>query len=233
MQRWTVKDVMTRQVVTVHPGTPFKEIAGLLADHAVPAVPVVDAFGRPVGIVSDGDLLRHRALPADADACASALWLTPEDRTRAFAETAQGLMTRPVFTARPAWSTAEAARVLSHHRVRSLPVVDGSGRVVGIVTRSDLLRVYAREDRLIHEEITGRVLRPLGLDPERVAVTVADGVVTLRGELELRSRVTEVLRRCRAVDGVVAVHDQLVWLFDDRDTQVNPGTMHGLLHYRA
>jgi CBS-domain-containing membrane protein len=234
MQHRTVEDVMTRQVITAHRDTAFKTIVELLARNDVTALPVVDEQCCLVGIVSEGDLLCRESVQPDPEGRPSSTWLLPKDRARAFAETAEGLMTTTVFTACPGWSLVETARAINHHQVKRLPVVDEAGRLVGIVSRGDLLRVYLRPDRMIREEITREVLhRTLRLALDRVQVDVADGVVTLRGELDLHSQVVTLLRLCRTVDGVVAVHDQLLYVGDDRTVDVNPATLHGVLHYRA
>ncbi|MEY9964144.1 CBS-domain-containing membrane protein [Streptacidiphilus sp. MAP12-16] len=230
MQHRTVQDVMTHEVVTVRRDTPFKTVAELLAGHDVTAVPVVDGQHRPIGIVSEADLLRKESVQPEPGGRDPIPRLPPRDRARAEAETAEGLMSTMVFTARPDWSVVEAARVMDRQHVKRLPVVDDSGVLVGVVSRSDLLRVFLRHDTAIREEIVHDVLeRTLFLAPDAVRVEVVEGVVTLRGKVERRSTVPIVLRLCRTVDGVVAVHDNLSYSFDDRRADVEPETVHGIL----
>jgi CBS domain-containing protein len=94
--------------------------------------------------------------------------------------------------------------------VKRLPVVDESGRLVGIVSRADLLRVFLRKDRAIEEEISGDIVgRTLRLAPGEVAVTVADGCVVLRGTVEDAGTIPVLVRLCEGVDGVVAVTEEL------------------------
>jgi CBS-domain-containing membrane protein len=120
-------------------------------------------------------------------------------------------MTPRLFTAEPDWSVVRAAQVMDRHHIQRLPVVDEDGTLVGIVSRSDLLRVFLRPDREIHEEIAREVLaETLQLAPDTVRTAVVDGVVTLRGEVERRDQVPLLLRLCAAVDGVVAVRDELL-----------------------
>jgi CBS domain-containing protein len=207
----TVASVMTRQVVTAEPGAPFKSLAALLAGRRVSAVPVVDDQRRPIGIVSEADLLRAAPYRAAGRAAEPGLRLlhrspVPEDRD----ETAKELMTRTVVTARPEWSVAEAARTMERHQVKRLPVVDGAGRLVGVVSRSDLLRPFLRTDEALRLEIVREVLhRTLYLAPDAIQVHVQDGVVTLTGLLERRSLLPILERLCRSVPGVVAVHTHL------------------------
>ena len=222
MQHRTVQDVMTPQVVTVRRDTPFKRVAELLAGNDVTAVPVVDGGNHPIGIVSDSDLLRKELVQPEPDDRSPVPWLHPRDRARAEAETAEGLMTTPVITARPEWSIVEAARTMDHHHLKRFPVINESGVLIGVVSRGDLLRVFLRHDSAIREEIVHDVLeRTLFFAPDAVHVQVLDGVVTLSGEVGQRSFLPVVLRLCRTVDGVVAVHDQL--------TQAAPATVHGAL----
>ncbi|MHA6764956.1 CBS domain-containing protein [Streptacidiphilus sp. PAMC 29251] len=228
MQHRTVQDVMTHEVVTVRRDTPFKTVAQLLAGHEVTAVPVVDGERRPIGIVSDSDLLRKEQVQPEPEGRSPVPWLHPRDRARAEAETAEGLMSTLLFTARPEWSVVEAARTMDDHRVKRLPVVDETGVLVGMVSRGDLLRVFLRHDSAIREEITHEVLQQtLHLAADAVRVEVLDGVVTLHGEVRRRSTLPVVLRLCRTVDGVVAVHSLLQHTLDD-GADAEPAAAHQL-----
>ncbi|MGW2402308.1 CBS domain-containing protein [Kitasatospora sp. NPDC001664] len=216
MQHRTVGDVMTREVVTAGPDTPFKEVAGLFHRNDITAVPVLDDQDRPLGMVSEADLLRKEAVLPDPDGHSPGRWLNPGDRARAEAETAGGLMTSPAVTARPGWSVPEAARAMDKYRIKRLPVVDEAGRLIGIVSRRDLLQVFLRHDAAIREEINHDVLgATLWLAADAVRADVTDGVVTLTGRLPRRSLIPVAERLCRAVDGVVAVHHTLDWAEDD------------------
>ena len=230
MQHRTVQDVMTQQVVTVRRDTPFKKVAELLAGNDVTAVPVVDSANRPIGIVSDSDLLSKELVQPEPDDRTPVVWLHPRDRARAEAETAEGLMSTVVVTARSEWSIVEAARTMDHHHVKRLPVIDETGVLIGVVSRGDLLRVFLRHDSAIREEIVHDVLeRTLFLAPDAVHVQVLDGVVTLSGAVGRGSTLPVVLRLCRTVDGVVAVHDRLTPAFDDRHAEAGPAAVHGVL----
>ena len=207
---------MTRTVVRVQPGTSFKEVAELLQEYGITAVVVVDADDRPVGVVSEADLLhKQTGWAGPLDIVSGGL---PDEAVRAKAEatTAEGLMTSPAVCARPHWTVVEAARVMQERRLKRLPVVDDAGRLVGIVSRSDLLRVFQRHDSAIRTEIVEDVLtRLLGEAPSAVGVLVEGGRVRLTGSVSRRSVVPVLVRLCRSVDGVVSVEDHLDWDVDD------------------
>ncbi|KAB2970868.1 CBS domain-containing protein [Streptomyces sp. SS1-1] len=203
MNHQKVRDQMSDAVVRVQAGTPFKEIAHLLQEYDITAVPVVDEENRPLGVVSEADLLRK-------------MWGEPqegEDETdasagpaKARATDAAGLMTSPALCAREDWSVVDAARTMARHRVKRLLVVDADGRLIGVVSRSDLLRVYLRSDQAIRREIVEEVLvKALGESPSEVQVDVTHGHVVLSGRLSSRTAVDVLEDMCREVDGVVAV----------------------------
>ncbi|MFC5905869.1 CBS domain-containing protein [Streptacidiphilus monticola] len=216
MRHRLVGELMTTAVVSARPDTPFKEIARLLARNDVTAVPVLDEQDRPLGIVSEADLMRHQAAGEDPAGLLPPADLDPQDRARSNGTTAAELMTSPAVCARPEWIVVEAARVMDGKQLKRLPVVDEAGRLIGIISRSDLLRVFLRSDRAIGEEIRQDLMvRTLRLPSQAVRVDVRDGQVTLSGTLELRSEQAALVRLSRAVDGVVAVTDQLSHRTDD------------------
>ncbi|MFI8454643.1 CBS domain-containing protein [Kitasatospora sp. NPDC085464] len=218
MQYRTVGDVMTREVVTARPGTTFKEIVGLLHRNDITAVPVVDDRRHPVGIVSEADLIRREAALLGEGRPVSR-WIHPHERYRAEAETAEGMMTSPVVTAHAEWTLAEAARVMHRKKLKRLPVIDRDGRLTGIVSRSDLLQPFLRDDDSIREEIADDVLlSTLWVPAEAVEVTVDDGVVTLTGRVARKSLIPVIEGMCRSLDGVVAVRQSLAFEVDDTHT---------------
>ncbi|TLQ47516.1 CBS domain-containing protein [Streptomyces marianii] len=197
MRHRSVADLMTPDAVAVAPGTAFKEIARLLDEFGISAVPVVDVDGRPLGVVSEADLVRRQASGGGAPM-------------------AEGLMTSPAVVARPEWSVVKAARVMEKNRIKRLPVTDDAGRVIGVLSRSDLIQLFLRRDRAIQEEILEDVLtRTLRLSPAALSVEVADGRVTLSGTVPRRSLVPVTVRLCESVDGVVDVTDRLTFTWDD------------------
>ncbi|TQJ57613.1 CBS domain-containing protein [Streptomyces sp. NBC_00080] len=219
-----VSDLMTAPVVRVRRDTGFKEIAKLLAEYDITAVPVVDDDEHPVGVVSEADLLRKEASHLDPAGLSPSPHLAPTSRTKAEAATAEGLMNSPVVTARPGWTAVEAAQVMERNHVKRLPVVDETGTLVGVISRADLLSVFLRGDSAIREEITGEVLlRTLGITPDGIDVRVVDGRVALKGTVERKSLVPVVVRLCQGVDGVVDVSADLRHRVDDIQAEPEPG----------
>jgi len=173
--------------------TGFKEIAGLLAEHRVSALPVVDKAGRLLGVVSESDLL-----------------------LKAGARFARDLMTSPAVAIGPLALVTEAVRLLHDTRVKRLPVVDKDGLVIGIVTRGDLLRVFLRPDSLIREDVVEElIVRTLWMDPNKIIVKVVNGVVDLSGDVDRKSDIRVLCNMIGGLEGVIAVGEQLRYRYDD------------------
>jgi CBS domain-containing protein len=214
-----VKDLMTTQVVTVGPETSFKEIVARLAEHRVSAVPVVDDAGLVLGVVSEADLLLKEEHP-DPDADLPLYWTKRRraEHDKAAAAVARDLMTIALVSITPDATAAEAARRMHTANIKRLPVLGEGGRLLGIISRGDLLKVFNRPDQAIRREIIDDVI--LGgfmLDPNRFFIQVHEGVVVLEGEVERRSILPLLVRAVRGVEGVVQVEDQLAYDVDDRD----------------
>ncbi|AUY47948.1 CBS domain-containing protein [Streptomyces sp. CB01881] len=208
MRHATVESVMTSPAVLVAPETGFREIVALLAEYDITGVPVVDEDGRPLGIVSEADLLLTLAAQEDPGSLLPAPELPRSGPGGAV--TAADLMTGPAVCTTPGTSVVAAARLMSRHAVKRLPVLDAEGRVSGMVSRGDLLRVFLREDRVIRREIVEEVLgRVEGVSPAEVGVEVDQGRVVLSGTVPEPYLVPIVLNLCRSVDGVVSVTDRL------------------------
>jgi CBS-domain-containing membrane protein len=216
MRHRTVEELMSRDVVRAQPDTPFKELVRLLEENDVTAVPVVDKLGRPAGVVSEADLLRKSADQSDPSGRTPVPHLEAWERAKAEGSRAEELMSAPAVCARPEWTVAEAARLMETQNVKRLPVVDEADRLVGIVSRGDLLRIFLRRDEAIREEITGDLLQhTLGLDPRDVTAEVRDGRVTLTGTVGHRTLVPVIEQLCRGIDGVVSVSGRLGYRTDD------------------
>ncbi|MFG3527222.1 CBS domain-containing protein [Streptomyces sp. NPDC047917] len=210
MHHRTVADLMTRDVVRARRDLPFKEIVRLLAENDVTAMPVVDELDRPMGVVSEADLLRKSADLTDPTGRTPIPHLEAWERAKAEGARAEELMSAPAVCARPDWTVVEAARLMEVQDVKRLPVVDETDKLLGIVSRRDLLRVFLRHDDAIREEITRDVLqRTMGLAPSAVTVEVRQGEVTLEGSVEFKSLIPVIERLCRSVDGVVSVAGHL------------------------
>ncbi len=224
MTHRTVREVMTQPVVTVSLDTGFKNVAALMAERGVSALPVLGAGGRVAGVVSEPDLLRKEEYQEDP--AAGRPPLLGHGRARAAGRTAGDLMTSPAVTISPDASVVEAARALDRHQVGHLVVAAEDGSLVGIVSPRDLLKVFMRADEDVRREIVGEIItKYLGTDPARVEVAVNDGIVTLRGEVEHKSMVPLATRLTRAVDGVVDVVTGLSYAVDDshRPMSSDPG----------
>jgi CBS domain-containing protein len=217
-----VRDVMTTEVVTAEPSTPFKEIAARLAQHRISAVPVVDAGQRVLGIITEADLLLKQEHP-DPKSDVSLIWTRRRrrERAKAAAAVAGKLMTAPAATVAPTATVTEAARRIHTAGVKRLPVVDETGRLVGIVSRADLLKVFTRPDEAIRSQIISEVIvGDFMMDPSRFLIEVDDGVVLLQGTAERSSLIPYLVRAVHHVEGVVRVEDQLSFDVDDYDPAI-------------
>lgn len=218
----TVQDVMTRDVVTVEETTPYKTVADLLAVRQISAVPVIDADGRVAGVASEADLL-HKVEFEGGTVTGSFFERRRQrqGRAKAAGRSASDVMTSPAVTITADAPAAVAARLMDRRKVKRLPVVDSGGRLVGIVSRRDLLRVFLQADDVIRAEVVDDVFhRVLWIGPPHVSVEVQDGVVTLVGELEQRSLVEIAVRLTAPVRGVVGVVNRLSYRLDDRRLDV-------------
>ncbi|MCX3059888.1 CBS domain-containing protein [Streptomyces sp. GXMU-J5] len=198
-----VSDVMSHTVVSVGRDAPFKEIVALMDEWRVSALPVLEGENRVVGIVSEADLLPKEEF-RDADPTRQDQMRRLTDLVKAGALGAGELMTSPAICVRPDATLAEAARLMAQHQVKRLPVVTAQGELEGIVSRTDLLKVFLRSDRDIEEEVRRTVAAYLFPD-QPVVVSVAEGVVTFSGSLRNRSMVPVAARLARAVEGVVDI----------------------------
>ena len=212
----TVADVMTPDPLVIVEETGFKVIAGLLSANRISALPVVDGDGRLVGVVSEADLLLKEALGADVPHGIFEGGRHRRERHKAEGQVARDLMTAPAVSITGAALITEAAHLLHDRHVKRLPVVDADGHVVGIVTRSDLLKVFMRPDAEIRKEVTeDLIVRTLWMDSNGITVEVTAGVVKLTGTVDRKSDIPILRRLISAVDGVVAVTDNLGFRYDD------------------
>ncbi|MEU7772317.1 CBS domain-containing protein [Micromonospora taraxaci] len=220
MRTWQVGDVMTREVETVTVETPYREIVDVLLRRGVSAVPVIDGFRRVLGVVSEADLL-HRVECAGEPVHRRVF----ESRRRRGARAkgaallAGDLMTAPAVSTYAETPLSGAARLMDHEQVKRLPVLDDLGRLVGIVSRGDLLRVHLRSDAAIREDVVQEVLRRvLAVRDGLVTVEVRHGDVTLAGRLDRRSAVDLAGRLAGQVSGVVRVINAITHEADDTVT---------------
>jgi len=225
--RTKVENVMTRNVALVTADTPFKDIAETLIAHAVSAVPVVDGEGRVIGVVSEADLLAKEEFreqyyregyqpPLRARLRRRMNQEGCDLEVRARGDVAAELMTSPAVTVAKETSTVGAARLMEEHGIKRLPVVGQDGRLVGIVSRRDLIRVFVRPDSDLADEVREEVLgRSLWVDTQQVHVQVDHGVVTLAGTMDRRSETEIAVRMTGRINGVVDVVNEVWWKEDD------------------
>jgi CBS-domain-containing membrane protein len=211
MKVWHVDDVMSTDVVVVGPTTPYREVVDAVMTRRVSAVPVVDSIHRVLGVVSEADLLHKVELPG-----------VPHERRvfesrrrrnaklKADALTAQDLMTSPAVTIFATTTIVEAAKTMDREKVKSLPVVNLIGRLVGMVSRGDLLKIHLRPDEDIRRDIVDGIFkRILAIPDGNVTVDVNNGAVRLVGEHDRASTVEIASRMVAGISGVVTVTNEL------------------------
>ena len=212
----TVENVMTRDVVCVNKDTGYKDMVKLLAARRVSAMPVVDDGRHVLGVVSEADLLLKQEKPARPGIRLLSTRRRRRERAKAMATVAAALMSQPAITISTQATLTEAARRLHAAGVKRLPVVDAVGRLVGIISRVDLLKMFLRSDEALHREIVEDIiLGDLLMGPNRFDVHVEDGVVVLQGCCERRSLIPTVVRAVADVEGVVRVENRLGYDVDD------------------
>ena len=224
MRKVKVEDVMTREVIAAREETPYKDLARLMSDHGVSGIPILDDDRRLIGIVTEADLLlAEESGPEHPHLLLR--WLENPKRLAALRHEAEGIraadvMTRHVVTTGPEDDVRKAARVLLDAGVKRLPVIDEDRRLVGIVSRRDLLRPYLRPDEDIREEVVDDVIgRTMWIDPRAIRVDVHDGVVRLEGRVEKKSVREILVELVHRVDGVLGVDDHLSFEHHDRETR--------------
>lgn len=214
----TINDVMTTGVATVREDTAYRAIIDTLAARRIGAAPVVDGEGRVVGVVSEADLLHKIELAGQGEQRRIFLGRHRAERAKAEGQVARDFMSAPAVTCHPGTTVAGAARLMAAKGVKRLPVVDDEGRLVGVVSRADLLKGHLRADDDLRQEIIEQVLgRTLWLAPDAVTALVDDGVVTLRGRVDRRSVAEMAVRITGTVPGVVEVRDDLTYEMDDSE----------------
>jgi CBS domain-containing protein len=212
-----VEELMTRDVITVTPRTLLKEVAELLAGLRIAGVPVCDAEGNILGVVSEADILwKELGLrPGGGGMLDRVLESAYGQGKRLAAVTAGEAMTSPAITIEPAASVTRAAELMTELNINRLPVVKDD-KLVGIIARADLVRAFTRPDLNIEREIKDDVLlHTLWVDPATVSLVVVHGMVTISGEVENRSTAELIEAYIRRVPGVVSVHSDLRFQIDD------------------
>ncbi|MHA1568598.1 MAG: CBS domain-containing protein [Alphaproteobacteria bacterium] len=218
------KDVMTLNVLMVMPDTKVEDIATLLLERQVSAVPVVDADGGLVGIVSEGDLIRRHETDTERRPSWWLAFMTSDrDRAREFVKVhgrvARDIMTRDVITVAEETELPEIVHLLESKRIKRVPVLRG-GKLVGIVSRANLLHglvatskargaVPAGTDRDIRARILATLSNDAGVRTELLNVIVNDGVVQVWGATENEDSRRAILLAAESIPGVREVEDKM------------------------
>lgn len=208
--RVKVRDVMTPDVITISPNVPLKEAAVVMTRHRISGLPVTDG-GQVVGIITESDFVSR--LADEGEGLISLLFGRKEAEVSGLVGDA---MTPNPHTIGPDESVAAAARRMAEERVKRLPVVETDGRLVGVVSRADLMAVFARDDGRISADVVNEgVVGLLNADPAAVRVSVDHGVVHLSGTVSSVTEKRMLEEFARRVAGVVAVESDLEATFDE------------------
>jgi CBS domain-containing protein len=209
-----IKDVMTEDVLTVSTSSTLKETAQLLADLGISGMPVVDAEGTLAGVISEADIL-YKERGHGRRHGGSFVWLFfPDllDTNKLDARTAGEAMSSPAVTIGPDRPVNEAAGLMLDEAINRLPVVDPDGKLIGIVTRADLVRAFTRTDGEIEDEIRKELVRrTFWLEPSEVQIHVERGEVTIEGEVDTKADADLLPELIAEVPGVVSVDAKLTW----------------------
>jgi len=196
-----VVDLMTTDVIAVSPDTGLREAARLMFRNRVSSLPITDPDGTLVGIISEADFLR--------------LEVERQEGTRDQGETVGDVMSRGVVTVRPNAEIYEAAKIMAVQEVKRLPVVDEDDRLLGVISRADIVSIFTRPDDVIEDEIREDLIRRvMFIDPDDIAVSVTNGVVTLSGEVATRNEASMLEELTNRLDGVLKVQTKLTWVED-------------------
>ncbi len=220
------RDVMTTPVITASADSTVKELVDLMLKHRISAVPIVDSSGGPMGIVSEGDLIRRSEIGTEQKE-SWWLWLVggrmqmTEDFIRAHGSRAADIMSRDVIAVGPDATLAEIAATLERRRIKRVPVVD-NGKIVGIVSRANILRALASasekagletasaDDNDIRSRLMGLLEQQGWADLSRINIVVSDKVVHLWGSVSSAQERRALVVAAESVGGVKRVADHTI-----------------------
>jgi CBS domain-containing protein len=204
-----VRELMTEDVVSVRPEASLRDAAVLLTEHRVSGLPVVIGGGEVIGVLSEADIVAKASGGTSHGGLLSWLFAPEIEGEKVAARTVSEAMSSPALTISPTRPVHEAARRMISEGVNRLPVVE-DGKLVGILTRADIVRAFTRDDSELATEIRDDILRrTFWVEPGSVVVTVADGRVTLQGEVETDADTEMLPIFVSRVPGVVSVQAEL------------------------
>lgn len=199
-----VVDLMTTEVIAVSRDTGLREAARLMFRNRVSGLPVTEPDGTLIGIITEADFLR--------------LEVERQEGARDQVATVGEVMSIGVVTIRPEMEIYEAAKIMAVQEVKRLPVVDDDNRLLGVISRADIVSIFTRPDDVIEDEIREDLLRRvLFIDPDELGVSVTNGVVALSGEVGTRAEAGMLEELTNRLDGVFGVETKLTWLHADVD----------------
>ena len=193
---------MTTDVITVSTETGIRDAARLMFRNRVSGLPVTSPGGALIGIITEADFLR--------------LEVERQDGATDLGETVGEVMSPGVVTTGPETEVYDAAKMMTFQDIKRLPVVDDDSRLLGIISRADIVSVFTRPDDVIEDEIREDLIRRvLFIDPDELNVTVTNGVVTFIGEIGTRNEARLLAELASRLDGVLHVESELAWRLDD------------------
>ena len=199
-----VVDLMSTDVITVSADTGIRDAARLMVRNRVSGLPVVSMEGTLVGIITEADFLR--------------LEVEHQEGASGPGESVGGVMSSGVVTTAPGTTIYDAAKMMTFQDVKRLPVVDEEQRLLGIISRADIVSIFTRPDDIIEDEIReDLVRRVLFVDPDQLDVGVVNGVVTLSGDIGTRTEARLLGELASRLDGVLRVESRLRWRLDDTE----------------
>ena len=199
-----VVDLMTTEVIAESRDTGLREAARLMFRNRVSGLPITEPDGTLIGIITEADFLR--------------LEVERQEGARDQVVTVGEVMSIGVVTIRPEMEIYEAAKIMAVQKVKRLPVVDDDNRLLGVISRADIVSIFTRPDDVIEDEIReGLLRRVLFIDPDDLGVSVTNGVVALSGEVGTRAEASMLEELTNRLDGVFGVETNLTWLHADVD----------------
>lgn len=199
-----VVDLMTTDVITVSRDTGIRDAARLMFRNRVSGLPVTGTAGTLIGIITEADFLR--------------LEVERQEGKHDLGETVGEVMSPGVVTTSPDTEIYDAAKMMTFQDIKRLPVVDDDARLLGIISRADIVSVFTRPDDVIEDEIREDLIRRvLFIDPDQLDVSVTNGVVTFVGEVGTANEARLLSELASRLDGVLHVESRLTWRYDDGD----------------
>jgi CBS-domain-containing membrane protein len=211
---------MTKDVLTIGSDTPLKEAARRMLEAGISGLPVIDDDDHLIGIITEADFVATEADRRPRQRAGLLRYIHREAEIPSQERFVGDVMTTDVVVIGPDEDHADAARLMEKNKIKRIPVVE-SGRLIGLIARSDMLRAYTRPDQDIIDELTNRVMREvLWVDPRRVAVECIEGNIVLVGQMETKSDASLLVELTRRLDGVVSVKDKLTWEIDNTNLEM-------------